>query len=95
MNSLQFSNDVIQVTPLPFPYSHPWISPSQIAHPTIGHHLLQYIYHGFLVPVLGPSIHQVCFEEASFSERMFIASRNISPNNTCRCEREKDAFLLS
>ncbi|CAF1069854.1 unnamed protein product [Adineta ricciae] len=41
MNSLQFSNDVIQ-----------------IAHPTIGHHLLQYIYHGFLVPVLGPSIHQ-------------------------------------
>ncbi|CAF3378729.1 unnamed protein product [Rotaria sp. Silwood1] len=41
MNSLQFSNDVIQ-----------------IAHPTIGYHLLQYIYHGFLVPVLGPSIHQ-------------------------------------
>ena len=31
----------------------------QIAHPIIGHHLLQYIYHGFLVPVLGPSIHQV------------------------------------
>ncbi|CAF1145980.1 unnamed protein product [Adineta steineri] len=30
----------------------------QIAHPSIGHHLLQYIYHGFLVPVLGPSIHQ-------------------------------------
>ncbi|CAF2691561.1 unnamed protein product [Rotaria sp. Silwood2] len=30
----------------------------QIAHPIIGHHLLQYIYHGFLVPVLGPSIHQ-------------------------------------
>ncbi|CAF3564829.1 unnamed protein product [Rotaria socialis] len=30
----------------------------QIAHPIIGHHLLQFIYHGFLVPVLGPSIHQ-------------------------------------
>ncbi|CAF0775029.1 unnamed protein product [Rotaria sordida] len=46
MNSLQFSNDVIQ-----------------IAHPTIGHHLLQYIYHGFLVPVLGPSIHQNTMDE--------------------------------
>ncbi|CAF1111726.1 unnamed protein product [Rotaria sordida] len=30
----------------------------QIAHPIIGHNLLQYIYHGFLIPVLGPSIHQ-------------------------------------
>ncbi|CAF4082707.1 unnamed protein product, partial [Rotaria magnacalcarata] len=46
MNSLQFSNDVIQ-----------------IAHPTIGHHLIQYIYHGFLVPVLGPSIHQNTMDE--------------------------------
>ncbi|CAF4317336.1 unnamed protein product [Rotaria socialis] len=33
----------------------------QIAHPIIGHHLLQFIYHGFLVPVLGPSIHQVSY----------------------------------
>ncbi|CAF1352893.1 unnamed protein product, partial [Didymodactylos carnosus] len=30
----------------------------QIAHPSIGHHLIQYVYHGFLVPVLGPAIHQ-------------------------------------
>ncbi|CAF2512307.1 unnamed protein product [Rotaria sp. Silwood2] len=35
----------------------------QIAHPIIGHHLLQYIYHGFLVPVLGPSIHQNTMDE--------------------------------
>ncbi|CAF1634722.1 unnamed protein product [Rotaria magnacalcarata] len=41
MNSLQFSNDVIQ-----------------ISHPTISRHLIQYIYHGFLVAVFGSSIHQ-------------------------------------
>ncbi|CAF4004111.1 unnamed protein product [Rotaria magnacalcarata] len=35
----------------------------QIAHPIIGHHLLQFIYHGFLVPVLGPSIHQNTLDE--------------------------------
>ncbi|CAF4498014.1 unnamed protein product [Rotaria socialis] len=35
----------------------------QIAHPIIGHHLLQFIYHGFLVPVLGPSIHQNTMDE--------------------------------
>ncbi|CAF0915175.1 unnamed protein product [Rotaria sp. Silwood1] len=35
----------------------------QIAHPMIGHHLIQYIYHGFLVPVLGPSIHQNTMDE--------------------------------
>ncbi len=59
MNSLQFSNDVIQVSSellLSMLFNRSF----QIAHPTIGHHLLQYIYHGFLVPVLGPSIYQVC-----------------------------------
>ncbi|CAF1653681.1 unnamed protein product, partial [Adineta ricciae] len=35
----------------------------QIAHPSIGHHLLQYIYHGFLIPVLGPSIYQNTMDE--------------------------------
>ncbi|CAF2133876.1 unnamed protein product [Rotaria magnacalcarata] len=46
MNSLQFSNDVIQ-----------------ISHPTISRHLIQYIYHGFLVAVFGSSIHQNTMDE--------------------------------
>ncbi|CAF1538818.1 unnamed protein product, partial [Didymodactylos carnosus] len=32
---------------------------NQIAHPSIGHHLIQYVYHGFLVPVIGAAIYQV------------------------------------
>lgn len=31
----------------------------QIAHPAVQEQLIDYIYHGFLVPVLGPALHQV------------------------------------
>ncbi|CAM4753617.1 unnamed protein product [Rotaria magnacalcarata] len=34
-----------------------------ISHPTISRHLIQYIYHGFLVAVFGSSIHQNTMDE--------------------------------
>ncbi|KAH9505688.1 hypothetical protein Btru_055502 [Bulinus truncatus] len=46
LNSLQFSNAVVQV-----------------AHPLVRDQLIQFIYSGFLVPVLAPALHQISREE--------------------------------
>lgn len=35
----------------------------QVSHPTVQEQLLEYIYQGFLVPVLGPALHQNTLEE--------------------------------
>ena len=39
----------------------------QVAHPLIRDQLLDFLYQGFLVPVLGPAILQVCFLWSSLS----------------------------
>lgn len=36
-----------------------WLTMFQIAHPLVKNQLIKYIYDGFLVPVLGPALHQV------------------------------------
>jgi len=38
---------------------------TQAAHPTVKQKLLEFVYHGFLVPVIGPALHQNSLEEVA------------------------------
>ena len=70
---------------------------TQAAHPTVKQKLLEFVYHGFLVPVIGPALHQVSFLDYMSNQMqhleiyfatdgmfLFLRSRLVSITSVCK-----------